>query len=112
MRCGIVVTGFFIAGLASVIAWASIDARICSLYPRLCMPHAGECGGGLDARAVTAHTWLGLGLYLFAPPLFFSALGYLIARRTSRPFVMVKCTAIAVLVHWLFAFAGTRVLHI
>jgi hypothetical protein len=111
IRRGLTVAGFVIAGLLSVIAWASIDSRICKAFPRLCAPRPDECGGGLDACAVTAHTWLDLTLYLLGPPLGFAMLGYLLAGRRTSPPVMVKCLAFAVVAHWLVTFVGTRVLH-
>lgn len=112
IRRGITVAAFAIAGLASVIAWASIDSRICKAFSRLCAPRSDECGGGLDVCAVTAQTWLDLTLYLVGPPLGFAVLGYLLAERKSRYLVMLKCLVFAVVAHWLLTFAGTRVLHI
>jgi len=112
MRRGFTVAGFLVAGLASVIVWATIDSRICSAFSWLCAPRPGECGGGLDVCAVTAHTWLDFALYLISPLLAFAILGYLLAGRKSRLLITVKCLAIAVVVHWLFTFAGTRLLHI
>lgn len=104
--------GSALAGLASVVMWTWLDSHLCSAFSRLCTPRAGECGGGVDACAVTAQSTVELFAYIFAPPILFAALGfYLFARRRS-PLVMTGFLVSAVAAHWLFAFLSIRVLHI
>ncbi|NHV30937.1 hypothetical protein HAV18_32530 [Burkholderia sp. D-99] len=104
--------GFAIAGVASVIAWAMIDSRLCVAFDRSCVPPAGSCGGGVDACAATTHAIVDLFAYMFGPPALFAMLGaYLFSRR--RPaHVIVAHLACAVAAHWLVTFAGVRVLHV
>ncbi|RQQ58019.1 hypothetical protein DF021_17805 [Burkholderia stagnalis] len=104
--------GSALAGLASVVVWALLDSHLCSAFPRLCIPRAGECGGGVDACAVTAQSTIELFAYIFAPPILFAALGfYLFARRCSS-LVVAGFLVSAVAAHWLLAFLSVRVLHI
>jgi hypothetical protein len=104
--------GFALAGLVSVIAWAAIDSRLCTTFAHLCVPPSGQCGGGVDTCAATAHATVDLIAYLIAPPVLFAVLGcYVFARSRSARF-LVSTLIGAVAVHWFVTFMGTRVLHV
>ncbi|AUT67240.1 hypothetical protein SAMN05192544_1001529 [Paraburkholderia hospita] len=104
--------GFAFIGLLSVFAWSSIDTRLCDAYARLCIPRAGECGGGLDTCPITTQVFAEFALYLLAPPVLFAGLGYLLCARRSNFPLVAKCIAIAIVVHWLSTFVAMRVFHI
>ncbi|WP_420210943.1 hypothetical protein ACN8ZM_08295 [Burkholderia aenigmatica] len=104
--------GFAIAGVISVIAWATIDSRLCIAFDRLCIPPAGSCGGGVDACAATIHATVDLFAYLFGPPILFAVLGAYLFSRRRPPHVIVAYLACAVATHWLVTFAGVRLLHV
>jgi hypothetical protein len=112
MRRALVTLGFGIAGLLSVIAWASIDAQLCDMFLHLCVPRVGECGGGLDACAITVRTYVDLTMYLVGPPFVFAWLGHCLEATRTRWLSMGRYLFVAVLVHWGLMFAGTRLLHI
>lgn len=112
MRRWIYSIAFGVAGMVSVLAWASIDARLCATYERLCMPRAGECGGGLDACPVTTHVVVDLIMYLLAPPILFAGMGYFLGKKNSRGVAAGKCLVMAVAAHWLLTFIGARAFHI
>jgi hypothetical protein len=112
MRSFFVTFAFFIAGLLSVDTWASIDVRLCEVFPERCVPRAGECSGGLDACAITVHTYIDLALYLVGPPFAFAWLGHFLEARRTGWRAMARWLSEAVLVHWGLTFMGTRVLHI
>ncbi|WP_244136511.1 hypothetical protein [Burkholderia sp. BCC0405] len=104
--------GFAVAGIISVIAWASIDSRLCVAFDRLCVPPAGSCGGGVDACAATTLAAIELFAYLFGPPVLFAVLGACLFSRRRPPHVIVAYLACAVAAHWLVTFAGVRLLHV
>ncbi|KAG8154333.1 hypothetical protein [Burkholderia catarinensis] len=104
--------GFAIVGLVSVVVWAAIDTRLCSAFDRLCTPHPGECGGGVDACATTLHSTISLLAYLFGPPIIFGAIGFVLFARRRTPAAIAGYLAIAIAAQWLLTFVGVRVLHI
>ena len=104
--------GFAVVGLLSVFAWSLIDTRLCTAYARLCIPRAGECGGGLDTCPITTQVFADFALYLLAPPVLFAGLGYLLCARRSNLSVAAKYIAIAIVMHWLSTFVAMRVFHI
>ncbi|WP_230942461.1 hypothetical protein [Burkholderia stagnalis] len=104
--------GFALAGLASVVMWTLLDSRLCSTFSRLCTPRVGECGGGVDACAVTVQTTIELFAYIFAPPVLFAVLGFHLFGRRRPPLVIAGFLVSAVTVHWLSAFLSVRVLRI
>ncbi|MXN77090.1 hypothetical protein GR157_20405 [Burkholderia sp. 4701] len=112
MRRFIGTAGSALVGLASVVMWSLLDSHLCSAFSHLCTPRAGECGGGVDACAVTAQSTIELFAYIFAPPILFAVLGsYLFAQRRP-PLVIIGFLVSAVFAHWLFAFLSVRVLRI
>ena len=112
MRRFVGTIGFGIAGLVSLIVWAAIDARLCSVFSRLCSPPAGQCGGGVDACPITTGTSIELFAYMIGPAIAFAAIGFhLFARR--RPLRLIAGYLVcAVAAHWTLAFVTTRVLHL
>jgi len=52
--------GFGLAGVASVVTWTLIDSYLCSVFSSLCAPRVGECGGGVDACAITIQSTIKL----------------------------------------------------
>lgn len=104
--------GFGLIGCASVIVWASIDNRLCSVFAKLCTPRMGECGGGLDACAVAAHTMADLFVYLLLPPIVFGIFGYTISKRQPKAFAVTRYVLAAICLHWFIAFLGVRLLHV
>ena len=112
MRRLIGTIGFAIAGLASSIAWAAIDSRLCSTFSRLCSPPAGECGGGVDTCIATTHTSIDLFAYLFGTPILFGLLGWCLFGRPRSPHVTAVYLASAIAADWLLTLLGVRILHI
>ncbi|WP_254608480.1 hypothetical protein [Burkholderia lata] len=104
--------GFAIAGIVSVITWATIDSRLCVVFDRLCVPPPGSCGGGVDACAATTLATVKLFGYLFGPPILFAVLGANLFSRRRPPHVIVAYLACAVAAHWLVTFAGVRFFHL
>lgn len=102
--------GFGFIGCLSLITWASIDSRLCTTYPSLCVPRLGECGGGLDACSANASVVIHLLAYLLAPPILFSVLGYAVGGRRSSAVTLAGYLIAAIIMHWALTFVGTRVL--
>jgi hypothetical protein len=103
---------FAFVGILSVFTWASIDERLCRVYPTLCIPRPGECGGGLDACPANAHVMLDLAAYMFLPVALFAALGLLLSGRKRGAVSTGVSLALAIFVHWTLTFIGVRVLHV
>ncbi len=104
--------GFGLAGVASVVIWTLIDSRLCSIFSGLCAPHAGTCGGGVDACAVTMQSTVKLFSYVFGPLILFALLGFHLFARRRSPLVIAGFLVGAVAAHWLLAFLCVRILHI
>lgn len=104
--------GFGMIGCVSLVIWASIDAHLCSVFAKLCTPRVGECGGGLDACSVTAHTVVDLLIYLLLPPVLFGVLGYVISKGRPKMTALARYVLVAVSLHWFLAFLGIRLLRV
>ena len=104
--------GFGLAGVASVVIWTLIDSYLCSVFSSLCVPRVGECGGGVDACAITLQTTIKLFSYVFGPMVLFAALGFYLLARRRAPLVIAGYLMGVVAAHWLLAFLCVRILHI
>lgn len=100
---------FSVAGIASIFAWASIDAKLCETYSDFCKPKPGFCGG-IDVCSADAHVIVGLALILVAPPVLFGILGYQLGKRSASAHQLFSWGLAAVAVHWMLTLVGTRVL--
>ncbi|HGO6072914.1 TPA: hypothetical protein ACK3Q6_006624 [Burkholderia cepacia] len=92
--------------------WTLLDSHLCSAFSRLCTPRAGECGGGVDACAVTMQSTIELFTYIFAPPIIFAVLGFFLFARRRSPLVIAGFLVSAVAAHWLLVFVSVRILHL
>lgn len=104
--------GFGLIGCISIIIWASIDSHLCGVFAKLCTPRTGECGGGLDTCAVTAHTVVDLFVYLLLPPVAFGILGYTISKGRPKLSTVTGYVLAATGLHWIVAFFGMRFIHV
>ena len=99
------------AGVASVVIWTLIDSYLCSVFSSLCVPRVGECGGGVDACAITIQSTIKLFSYVFGPMVLFAVLGFT-CLRDGAPLVIAGYLIGVVAAHWLLAFLCVRILHI
>ena len=100
---------FSVVGIASLFAWASIDAKLCKMYPNFCKPKPGFCGG-IDVCSADVHVMVGLALILIGPPVLFGILGYQLSKRNANTHQLFSWGLVAVAVHWTLTLVGTRVL--
>lgn len=104
--------GFGLAGVASVVIWTLIDSYLCSVFSSLCVPRVGECGGGVDACAITVQSTIKLFSYVFGPMILFAALGFHLFAR-HRPLRVIAGYLVGVVAaHWFLAFLCVRIVHI
>jgi hypothetical protein len=99
---------FFLFGLFSIVVWSRVDLRLCAIYPNMCKPKPGTCGG-IDVCSTDAHMLIGLALLLMAPPVLFGILGLVLSKRRAGARLMLSCLLAAVAAHWVLTFFGTRV---
>ncbi len=104
--------GFGLAGVASVVIWTLIDSYLCSVFLRLCIPRVGECGGGVDACAITMQSTIKLFSYVFGPMILFAVLGFYLFARRRPPFVIAGYLVGVVAAHWLLALLCVRIMRI
>jgi len=104
--------GFGLAGVASVVIWTLIDSYLCSVFSSLCTPRVGECGGGVDACAITIQSTIKLFSYVFVPMILFAALGFHLFARRRPPLVIAGYLVGVVAAHWFLAFLCVRIVHI
>lgn len=104
--------GFSIAGLFSVVTWAAVDTRLCTMIEHWCTPPAGTCGGGVDACRATAGSTIELFVYLFGPPILFAVLGFFLFSRRRPAHIVVAYLVGAMIVQWVLWFLAVRILHI
>jgi hypothetical protein len=104
-----IVAAFYgIIGLASVVAWATIDSRLCDTYEQLCKTPPEFCGG-IDSCPPNAHAVFDFIIYAIAPPILFGATGYLKHKRKNGILAAKRTVLICIAIHWSLTFIGTRI---
>ena len=92
-RTGIALA-FFMLGLASLKAWASVDVWFCARFPDACR-YEGKCPGGLDQ---CPDNWLA-ALVLLAPEVAFAIAGFVFAGKRHSLISWITLASALLLAH-------------
>src|ERR1700761_5810692 len=96
---------FSVIGIASVFAWASLDAKLCKMYSDFCKPRPGFCGG-IDVCSADVHVMLELALMLVGPSVLFGLSGYQLGKKANIN-QLFSWGLVAIAVHWTLILVGT-----